>query len=1235
MKKNINKRIFFAAFVFLFFIASNFFYHEYVINIKSKKETVVKKVEQQIQRKEKIAEKVLNELIQVSTQSKPDKFFSNKNIQELSERESITFLAYENDTLIFWTDNIFSSPVLFENNIPAQKIVRTENGWYYLIRKAAHSKKCFAAILIKNEYKYENDYLANDFTKDIRFDVDGTGISENTQENVIKNSENQKLFSLTFKEKTSYTQSEQIIILTFYFLAFFSLIFLLFQIFRVLSQKKHISKNTCTLVFIFTLVLIRGIFFYFMIPENIYATDFFGPLFYASSGFLPSLGDLLINTILFFVIAVFIYKKAPYETANLRKKWMKIFLLLVIISFLALSFMFIVSLIQSIILDSTISYNLSQLFSINGLSIIGLLIVSLLVLSYFLVAVVLLQICIKLNLNITYSLIIILLNGIFYATENLFGLISSYPAAICFVLFCTLYVLSRQKREAFHYYEILAYLIIFTFTTYNTFNDSNSSKELEKRKSLAHKLSSGEDPLAENIYEDIQKQIAEDKFLKIKLAEYPQSEFEIKEYLTKKYFSGYWDKYKVQITVCNALDSLVVEAGPEKQNCRMFFDDLLNTYGKPASCKNLYVLNYGTGGNNYLSTFDFIIDSAHLFLFIELNSKFIPKGLGYPELLIDKKLFIDTDLSNYSYAKYYKNGLIDAFGKYYYSTKYSINDSLFVNNFYIYNVNGYNHLCYKSDTSSIILISKKSGNIFDVIAPFSILFIFFSIVILIFCLFEIFLPNLKTIRFDFKNRLQISMVSIILISFLIIGVVTLYFIRNLNENKNLDLLSEKSMSILQELQSKVGDNDTLNEENLAVLNAALIKFSNVFFTDINVFDTSGKLVSSSRPQIFNEGLLSGRINPRAFSQLLAQKKTLFIQKENIGKLNYYSAYALFYGRNSKVLYYINLPYFAKEGELKRELSSFLTAFINIYVILIALTILIALFISGRITRPLNVIREKLSSIKLGKKNEKIIWTRRDEIGGLISEYNRMIDELAASAESLSRSEREGAWRVMAMQVAHEIKNPLTPMKLSVQHLERSWKDQAPDWGEKLERFTKNIIEQIENLAAIASEFSYFAQMPKPQNERINLATLVANSISIFMTGTGVKILFDKETAPKNCVVFADKKQLIRVMNNILNNAIQAIGAKNDGLIEIRIEKTEQDAIISIKDNGSGISEEMKPKMFTPNFSTKSEGMGLGLAIVKGIVENSNGKIWFESEEAIGTTFFIQLPLAEDNTEKIK
>ncbi|HOY30478.1 MAG TPA: ATP-binding protein [Bacteroidales bacterium] len=1233
MKKNITKRIFFAAAVFLFLIILNFFYKEYVLDFQIRKETLLKNVEEQIKRKEKIAGNILDHLILDSTSGFTQKIFIKENLLQISEDEAITFLKYKNDTLVFWTDNFFSSPELFNEKRPDKSIVKTDNGWYYLIRKKSDNKTCWAAVLIKHDYKYENDYLENHFCKGIKVNIDGAGISGNTAENFIRNSDNQKIFSLTFGDESVYSPAQQSIIVIFYFLGLIIFVYLLCLIYRLLYQKRRLGKTAYVLFFTATVVMLRAILFYLKQPAALYSTDLFGPLFYASSGFLPSFGDLLINTVLFFILSIFIYKNISVNSIRVNNQYLQLFFLAVIISFLAVSFLFIISTIQSVVLDSTISYNLSQLFTLSGLSIVGLLIISLLVLSYFLVATVLLKLCSGFRIHILIAIAIIIFNGVLWAVTDYFGLICPVLSAACFVLFSILYLLLRKlNKHKYFYYEILAFLIVFTFTIYYTVNKSNSGKEIEKRKSFAHKLSSGEDPLAENIFKDVRKQIIDDQLLLKKLSAYPDNENEIKEYLTKKYFSGYWDKYKVQITVCNPLDSLVVEAGSQTENCIMFFDNLEKSYGKPSSCKNLMMLNYGTGGNNYLSRLDFVIDSSNLYLFIELNSKFIPKGLGYLELLIDKKLFLDTDLSDYSYAKYFRNDLIDAYGNYYYSTYYSFDTSAFLNNTYIFNRNGYNHLCYQPEKSSVVVISKKNGNILDILAPFSILFTLFSVVVLIFYLFEFMLPNMKTIQFNFKNRLQVFMVSIILISIFIIGISTIYFIRNLNENKNLDLLSEKSMSVLIELQSKIGDTEHLNEEQMTFLNSALIKFSNVFFTDINIFDDEGKLISSSRPQIFSEGLLSDRINPLAYYQLLTQKKTLFIHKEHIGKLNYYSSYVPFYDRSHKVLYYINLPYFAKEGELNRELSSFMSAFINIYVIIIAITTLIALFVAGHITRPLNVIRTKLRNIKLGKKNEKIVWTGRDEIGGLISEYNRMIDELAESAEILSRSERESAWRVMAMQVAHEIKNPLTPMKLSVQHLERSWKDNAPDWKEKLEHFTKNIVEQIDNLSAIASEFSYFAQMPKPENERIKITELVANSISIFMSNRDITISFDKENAPAGCVVFADKKQLIRVMNNILTNAIQAIGDKKSGLIEIGIGKKVNSVVITVKDNGAGISDEMKPKIFTPNFSTKSEGMGLGLAIVKGIIENSHGKIWFDSGQDAGTTFYIELPLVDDNAE---
>ena len=1109
--------------------------------------------------------------------------------------------------------------------------VKLSNGWYELIKRQTGDLVFIAAILVKSEYKYENDYLHNDFNEDFCISSQNTKITKTTNSNIIRNIKGKALFSLEYKNNSTLNISAETIVFIIYLLEFLALLYLMFLFCTFLFSKRS-QREVRNLAFLFVIIAVRALQFYFKFPQDLYNFTLFSPIYFASSEWLPSFGDLLINTILIFAFAVFLYKKPFYESSKIFNKWISVLIAFLLFLFSAFLFFFIINLLQSIVIDSTISYNLNQLFTINFLSILGFSIISIIVVSYFLISTSILRFLYHSTSKIIFLLVGFMLAGFVMLVLHPFKSSQDIQFIIGFISFnCIYFFFRNSKIKKSQFYEIVIYLLLFTYLTYYTINSCNNIKEIEKRKSFAQKLSSGEDPLAEYIFRNTQKDILADNMLRQTLKKHTLKDNELSEYVTKNYFSGYWEKYKVQITYCNNYDSLLIEPTQEKRNCYMYFDDLTKSIGKSTSCENLFSLNDGSGGNNYISKLEFIDDSSSISLFIELNSKFIPKGLGYPELLIDKKLFINTDLSNYSYAKYLKNTLIDAYGKYYYSTYFLIKDSSISNDIFVFNKDGFNHLLYKIDKNSFLIISKKNGNLLDTLAPFSMIFAIFCVTLFFVFLFLNFPPRIKYLQFDFRTRLQTSMVFIILVSFIIIGISTYYFIRNLNDNKNIDILSEKGMSILIELQHGLSDFDTINPEQQTALSNRLNKLSNVFFTDINVFDTKGDLVSSSRSQIFNEGLIARKMNAMAYRQMITEKPTQFIQKENIGKLQYFSAYVPFYNRNGKVLYYINLPYFAKESDLKKELSSFLMAFINIYVFLIALTVLIALFVAGRITRPLNIIREKISNVKLGSKNEKINWPRRDEIGSLISEYNRMIDELSNSANLLARSERENAWREMAMQVAHEIKNPLTPMKLSVQYLNKAWKDKAPDWEIRLERFTKNIVEQIDSLSTIASEFSYFAKMPEPKNEIISLTDIVMSSVEIFKSNSNINVYL-VYNACENIKIFADKKQIMRVLNNLLNNSVQAIKSNVQGNIEVGISTRGGKVLIYIKDNGEGIPNEMKDKIFIPNFSTKSEGMGLGLAIVKSIIENYDGRIWFESNTEEGTTFFIELQLYESSKD---
>ncbi len=365
------------------------------------------------------------------------------------------------------------------------------------------------------------------------------------------------------------------------------------------------------------------------------------------------------------------------------------------------------------------------------------------------------------------------------------------------------------------------------------------------------------------------------------------------------------------------------------------------------------------------------------------------------------------------------------------------------------------------------------------------------------------------------------------------------------------------------------------------------------------------------------------MNPIAFNQIHTNKKSNFTHRENIGELNYISTYVPFRNSKNKILAYMNLPYFAKQNELENELSAFYTALINIYGLLFLISTIIAVFFANYISEPVRMIKNKISALQLGQSYDLLEWDSNDEIGALVFEYNKKVLELEKNANLLVKSERESAWREMAKQVAHEIKNPLTPMKLSIQQLERIAKDKPDDLNERIERTAKTLVEQIDTLTKIANEFSSFAKMPRAEAQEINLIPIIETTIDLYKEEAIISFI---ENCNGNVNIIADKDQFYRVFNNLIKNALQAIPENIEGKIEVNVNQESSNYIIEVRDNGSGISDDKKEKIFVPNFTTKSTGMGLGLAMVKNIVKNANGNIWFETKENIGTSFFISLPL---------
>jgi signal transduction histidine kinase len=801
----------------------------------------------------------------------------------------------------------------------------------------------------------------------------------------------------------------------------------------------------------------------------------------------------------------------------------------------------------------------------------------------------------------------------------------------------------KKRQNGYPFSVIIVLLFIISFFSAHVVMKFAEGKEHDSRKVFAQKLSAEQDPLAEHLFSKIEIPMSKDTAL-INLLFHPhKKKYSVKpntkastftKTLLEKYFSGYWEKYDIRISVFDTVCFPLVQAAVPDRDNLTYFEDVISSHSIPTESPDFFYLTKSSGRISYLARIPLVQTKDFAYrigdLFIEFDSRVTSDEIGFPELLLDRKLnFLSSVLgSEYSYAKYKNGKLVTYHGKFPYGLtaenflpdntagkeypKSSYNDA-----------DNYEHLLYLPSPDSLVVISKKSESTITRITIFSYLFAFFSLLLLFLILFRILIFERKFRIESFRSRIQYVLVSIVLVSLLFFGGGTIYYIVQDYEAKNLEAIREKTSSALIEIEGKLGSSDELLASQKDYATYLLKKYSAVFFTDINLYSKNGDLLASSVSKIFDEGILSRKMCPEAYHEMAIHQKLEFINTEQIGKLNYLSAYLPFRNEKGEVLAFLNLPYFARQSELEKEISAILAAIINIYVLLFALSVIVAIMLSEYVTKPLQLIQEKLSKIKLGRESEPIEWKSRDELGSLVNEYNRMIDKLQKSAELLAKSERETAWREMAKQVAHEIKNPLTPMKLSIQHLQRTWKNKDDDMDKKIGRITETLIEQIETLSVIASEFSNFAQMPVTVNEKINMRSILENAISLFKDSSDAEIDFSSEV--EAATVYADKEQLLRVFNNLLKNALQAIPENIQGKIQIAIERKGEAFVVKIKDNGTGINEEQISKIFTPNFTTKSGGMGLGLAMVKSIVETFNGKIWFETAKGIGTTFFVSIP----------
>lgn len=482
---------------------------------------------------------------------------------------------------------------------------------------------------------------------------------------------------------------------------------------------------------------------------------------------------------------------------------------------------------------------------------------------------------------------------------------------------------------------------------------------------------------------------------------------------------------------------------------------------------------------------------------------------------------------------------------------------------------------------------------------------------------------MKTYRMGLRNRIYLSMLAIIIFSLLVIGITTIVFFKNQNERYHKDRLQRKQEIVVTSIAYFLRETPVTANMDVVIkaFQEKIIELADVNNIDINIFNNDGDILMSSHQDMNNPTFYKLRV-PDIIIDELRHSKAEYIEHRQDGDSIQLSTYAYITNDTGEKIAIINLPYFSDNDSMEHELFSFLTTLVEIYFFLLIAAGILAYLLSNYITQSLRAIANKLKSIRINSANERLQWKSKDEIGALVEDYNRMLDQLEESTRLLAQSEREHAWREMAKQVAHEIKNPLTPMKLSVQHLQRSIEMTDEKEQEKLARFSERMIEQIDALTHIANEFSNFAKMPKTSLEEIDLKKVIENAIGLF---SNEKALITFDTTVHEAKISGDKEQLLRAFNNLIKNAIQACSKEKVSRIQIALMPEAADWKITLEDNGNGIPKEIQSKIFEPNFTTKSTGMGLGLAIVHNIITQHKGQISFEAQEGKGTTFYITIP----------
>ncbi|WP_192821473.1 HAMP domain-containing sensor histidine kinase [Rufibacter sp. LB8] len=1141
-------------------------------------------------------------------------------------------LIYQANQLVFWSDHMLRSDV--EPHMVRQPIQILENrfGRFLVVsQRQAPDYLLVTVTPLETRYGISNSYLKNALNPAL-FEDHAVALQTDKSENafVIKGTQGQYLFSLKILEPNQWLHASKFT-LQLYVLAIVSWLGF------VLTRKKQLQaqgKPGMALNFaVAGLLLLRMVMLLGQFPGTVQDVGLFSPRVYAAAWWSPSLGDLLLNEGLLLVLSWWVYQYAKGKRfgAHFQNQGQKqnMFSVLLALGIIVLMISWYES-YRSLITNSQPILDITQNIQFNPEKL-------------------LLFLAMVLHTLAISWLLRLLLRWLPFNSDSLAPFAAAWGTVLLVALLwafwreapignwtvllsSSLLVLwemahRRFLNKASIYSSVFLVNIISASLGGAALYDLYDKQLRQEKQRVAAQLLKDRDEVTEYLLAEAATAIQKDALITRTLrAPWVNQKF-IDQKIRRHYLRPLTESYTVVLRMFDVNGAAL-----------MVHDSALNletyaatraTGAKPTTQKGQLLVSSAAepGRFTYLQEIKLLLTEGQwATVVLELSPKITTPNSVLPELLVERKSTQGNAVPASSYALWRENRLLKTEGYFEYSQTFG-SALLEVPLLYTQGLTiaGYHHVATKSMDGTVAVVSTPIYGFRSWLSNFSFLFLLHTVTLFgllaVSVLYRGELVQVITSTFSTKIQLFLNLgvlVPLVLVSLTIGSLVTDSYQQDLTRG-----YTEQGEFIRQNLMTNaLGGRSTRPDSLVRRVNrlAALAQ------TEVNVYNAQGQLQIASQPALFEAGVLSTRLNPEAYSGLKERGLARMLLQEKAGELPFSTMYLpLRKAGEVSPSGFLAIPYFDSQKELNNKLIQLITTILNIFTVLFLVFVLLSYLATRALTVPLQLLTERLKKTTLTGNNEKLVYESRDEIGLLVREYNQMLQKLEESKQELALREKEAAWKEMARQVAHEIKNPLTPMKLSLQYLRKAMQEGRSNLEELVEKISKTMITQIDVLSDIATSFSNFTSMPDLKLETLELNDLIKRAADLHINSQQHQVQLNLPQTPIH--VRADENQLIRVFNNLLLNALQAVPSSRTPEITIDVTNLEPDWVVAaISDNGSGIPEDVQPKIFMPNFSTKYTGSGIGLAVVKKAVEAIGGTIWFETKDQEGTTFFLKLPV---------